>query len=82
LEVAFHAFLALKNQNFQPFGSRNGSKTAEERLEKLPIFEIPIVGSCIAIGSGIEEVEPCSCQAAPVAVFPDAQSLSVYITKN
>jgi hypothetical protein len=31
------------------------------------------VGSRIAIGPGIEEVEPCPCQGAPkAAVFPDA----------
>ena len=34
------------------------------------------MGSCIAIGPGIEEVEPCPCpcQGAPRAVFPDAKT--------
>ena len=36
LEVGFQAFLALKNRKFRPFGSRNGSETAEKRLEKRP----------------------------------------------
>jgi hypothetical protein len=38
LEVALHAFLALKNSNFRPFGSRNASETAEKRLDKRPSF--------------------------------------------
>ncbi len=63
LEVAFRAFLGLKNPNFRPFGSRNGSETAEERLEERPSFGqghgqrfsymwLPIVGSFIAIKVG------------------------------
>jgi hypothetical protein len=36
LEVGFQAFLALKNRNFRPFGSRNGSETAQKRLEERP----------------------------------------------
>jgi hypothetical protein len=39
LEVNFQPFLALKNRNFSPFGSRNASVTAEERLEKRPSFD-------------------------------------------
>jgi hypothetical protein len=38
LEVVLQAFLALKNPNFRPFGSRNTSETAQNRLEKRPIF--------------------------------------------
>ena len=38
LEVNFQAFLSLKKPNFRPFGSRNGSETAEKRLEKRPSF--------------------------------------------
>jgi hypothetical protein len=38
LEVNFQAFLALKNPNFRPFGSKNASETAKKRLEKQPIF--------------------------------------------
>jgi hypothetical protein len=38
LEVGFQAFLALKNPNFRPFGSRNASETAEEWLEERPSF--------------------------------------------
>ena len=38
LKVALQAFLALKNPNFPPFGARNGSETAQKRLEKQPRF--------------------------------------------
>jgi hypothetical protein len=38
LKVGFQAFLALKNPNFRPFGSRNTSETAEKRLDKRPSF--------------------------------------------
>jgi hypothetical protein len=38
LTLNFQAFLALKNSNFRPFVSRNGSETAEERLEERPSF--------------------------------------------
>ena len=38
LEVNFQAFLALKNRNFRPFGSRNGSETAQKWLEERPNF--------------------------------------------
>jgi hypothetical protein len=38
LEVGFQPFLALKNPNFRPFGSRKASETVEERLEKRPSF--------------------------------------------
>jgi hypothetical protein len=38
LEVGFQSFLALKNPNFRPFGARNTSETAKERLKKRPSF--------------------------------------------
>jgi hypothetical protein len=38
LSVFIRRFLALKNPKFRPFGSRNGSEMAEERLEKRPGF--------------------------------------------
>jgi hypothetical protein len=61
---------------------RNGSETARETAEFRPrsrpalllevMNEVMDVGSCIAIGPGIGEVEPCPCQGAPRAVFPHA----------
>jgi hypothetical protein len=58
---------------------RNGSETARETAEFRPrsrpalLLEVMNdLGGCIAIGPGIEEVEPCLCQGAPTAVFPDA----------
>ena len=47
---------------------RNGWETAGETTECWPT----IVGIRIAIGPGIEEVEPCPWQGAPRAVFSDA----------
>ena len=56
------------NPKFRPFWSRNGSETAEKRLEKRPSFGqghgkcffymcLPIVGSFIAIKAGGGENE-------------------------
>jgi hypothetical protein len=38
LEGGLQAFLALKTPKFRPFGWRNASETAKERVETLPIF--------------------------------------------
>ena len=38
LAVIFWAFLDLKTPKTRPFGSRNGSETAQERPEKRPSF--------------------------------------------
>jgi hypothetical protein len=39
LALRRYVFLALKNRNFRPFGSRNGSKTAQKRLEERPSID-------------------------------------------
>jgi hypothetical protein len=62
---AFQSFLnrSWGNPKFRPFWSRNGSETAEKRLEKRPSFGqahgqrffymwLPIVGSFIVIKVG------------------------------
>jgi hypothetical protein len=71
--------------------SRNGSGTAEERLEKRPSsgqghgqrfsqMWSTIVGSRISIGPGIEEGQSFRYQGAPrAAVSPDALPRKVYI---
>jgi len=38
LAVIFQAFLGLKPPKTRLFGSRNGSETAQERIEKRPSF--------------------------------------------
>jgi hypothetical protein len=74
-------FRASKTQIFVHLGRerlRNGWEMAGETAELRPrsrpalLLEVINVGSRIAIGPGIEEVEPCLCEGAPRAVFPDA----------
>jgi hypothetical protein len=60
------------NPKFRPFGSRDGSETAKERLEERPILGqghgqrfsyicLPIMGSFIAIKGGGGENDQLAC---------------------
>jgi hypothetical protein len=56
-------------------GSETARATADFRRRSRPALLLEVMndrGSCTAIGPGIEEAEPCPCQGAPRAVFPDA----------